>query len=179
MVRQTTPVDSMFASKRSTISGELRRYIFKLRSARQTKATGRLVDQAFLISIIALDPFGASQMIHRSYKSLYPDVEGEPSWVDPLLHKIETFFSVLSVYYQDTSAFDLYRPLLQYTRDEIFRYCQVAVWDVDPELSDSLHGSLSHSFSNETFLPIEGYRDNKSVWKQVFPPDSGRACRPA
>ncbi|GAA5904338.1 zinc finger MYND domain-containing protein [Sporobolomyces salmoneus] len=67
-------------------------------------------------------------------------------WFDALRHKVLINFAVLARYYTDISRYDELRPLLQYTRDEIARYCDNVVSTENPELARRLKKSLSTTY---------------------------------
>lgn len=114
---------------------------------------------------LSQDPIGAATRLLNDPESRFTQKPDGPSWIEPLLHKTLIYFTLLAVYYQDISTLEVYRPSLEYTRNEILRHCRETVSRFRPQLSSSIQEGLDHSFSKESFRPLTGSEDSKSVWK--------------
>jgi hypothetical protein len=115
------------------------------------------------------DLFGAMARFIRDFEALYPKAVRGPSSVDPLLHKILAHFSILATYYKDTAMLEKYRPLLDWTKEEVLRYCRETLIHWRPAAARTIQQDLLHSFSATTYLPLNVATDRASVWAPQGP----------
>jgi hypothetical protein len=142
-------------------------YALRQRVKRDAFSTFGSIDAGSQMSQIAQDPFGFIATLQEPLSMrLDADDTESPAWLDVVSHKTLIHFTVLARYYQDFSSLDTFKPLLEYTRDEVLRYCHNTVSNFNPALSEKLVTTLDTLFLPGTFLFDEKV-GNKAIMSEV------------
>jgi len=98
----------------------------------------------------AKDPLGA---LLDFGKTNWFRFDPRPFWF-PLLQKLLTFFTILAQYYRDGGMVDVYKKELDWTKEEVKRWCREVVAREEPDMAKGIIYGMDYQFGAPTYMPI-------------------------
>jgi len=102
------------------------------------------------VQYTAKDPIGA--LLEFGKKEWY-SADPRPFWF-PLMMKMLNFFTVLATHYKDGGMIDVYKKELDWTKQEVKRWCREEAMREEPAMAKGIIGALDYRFGLPTYMPM-------------------------